>query len=277
MRDELIISIVTICFNCIDDLKKTINSVEKQLKYINCEEIEYVIIDGFSSDGTQKLADIKLEKFKKSGLKSILISEKDNGIFDAINKGIQNSHGQWILILNAGDILHDEYVIRDAIYELKKFSPDVLYGNTMRVNPLFVEEWKPLELSRLKQTMIFCHQSVFIRRNLEGHCYDLQYKYCADYNLMLQLYLNGKKFKWMDRYISDYKLDGVTANKGIVEAYRDVYKIRIANGVINRGNMYYRFRFMIGSVKRYLIKLLPTTIRWNLVRLAHRINFVRFK
>lgn len=270
MRDGLIISIVTICYNCINDLKKTINSVENQLEFIDCEELEYIIIDGLSSDGTQKLADARLKNIKKSGVNTILISEKDNGIFDAINKGVRKSHGQWTLILNAGDILHDKYVIRDAISELKKSSPDVLYGNTMRINPLFQEIWKPGELSGIKRSMIFCHQSVFIRKNLDGHNYDLKYKYCADYNLMLQLYLSGKKFKWIDRYISDYYLDGVTANKGIVKAYREIYRIRITNGVIVRESIYDRLLLLIGCIKRYLIKLLPVTLRWKFVKLLHK-------
>lgn len=270
MTDRLTISIVTICFNCKKDLEKTLYSFESQLEHINPRTVEYVIVDGLSSDGTAELAQYQLASLKKKSIQTVLISEEDNGIYDAINKGVNHSHGEWMLILNAGDVLHDEYVLRDVLRELKKYSPDVLYGNTLRINPLFEEEWKPGEVENLRENMIFCHQSIFVRRNLREHYYNLKYKYCADYDLILRLYLHGKNFRYIDRYISNYSLDGVTANKGIVEAYKDIQKIRMDNGQINAEGLWNKIMLVMGICKRYIIKMLPVTIRWKLVLILHQ-------
>lgn len=100
------ISVITICYNDKDGLIKTINSVQSQIY----EDYEHIIIDGGSLDGTLKLLkEIKNEKCH-------WISERDKGIYDAMNKGIKMAKGEWLIMLNAGDVFADSYV-------LEKFSP----------------------------------------------------------------------------------------------------------------------------------------------------------
>lgn len=109
------ISIVTVCYNCKEDLETTIKSVAAQ----TYKNIEYIIVDGASTDGTKEL----LEKYKTNI--QICISEPDDGIYDAMNKGIAHSHGEWLLFMNAGDTFCDANVLQnifnEPIPEEKKF------------------------------------------------------------------------------------------------------------------------------------------------------------
>ena len=97
------ISIITICFNCKQDLEKTIASVVSQ-QYPNKE---YIVVDGNSSDGTKEV----LLRHKTDI--DICISEADNGIYDALNKGIRQATGEWIICMNAGDVFHNDHVLED--------------------------------------------------------------------------------------------------------------------------------------------------------------------
>lgn len=98
-----LVSIVTVCYNAADMLSKTIESVSAQ----SYENIEYIIIDGASTDGTKQIIQNNIEHIDK------FISEKDNGIYDAMNKGTANSSGEWIIFMNAGDTFYDRDTIKD--------------------------------------------------------------------------------------------------------------------------------------------------------------------
>ena len=116
------ISVITVCFNSEKTIEKTINSVISQ----NNQNYEYIIIDGFSSDKTNEI----IGKYKK--YIKFWISEKDSGIYDAINKGIKKSTGDIISILNSDDIYNDNNVLN---YVSEKFNKDLdvdmLIGNTL--------------------------------------------------------------------------------------------------------------------------------------------------
>ena len=121
------ISIVTICYNSEKTILDTINSVNDQL-YKN---IEHVFIDGLSKDST-------LEIIKKKSLRlNKLISEKDIGIYDAMNKGIKHSTGEYLLFLNSDDILFEEDTISKIVNQIKSHSLDALYGNIVFMNNSF--------------------------------------------------------------------------------------------------------------------------------------------
>ncbi len=95
------ISIITICYNCASDLERTIKSVLVQ----TYSEIEYIIVDGGSTDHTPQV----LDKYKDSI--ECIISEPDEGIYDALNKGIRKASGEWILCLNAGGVLRNDHLL----------------------------------------------------------------------------------------------------------------------------------------------------------------------
>ena len=118
------LSIITICYNCKDQLLDTIQSVVRQ----DYPQIEYIIIDGESSDGTQDAISPYRDKI------STFISEKDHGIYDALNKGVKAATGEWILCLNAGDKLTSDTIISQVLSPAPSDTVSVLYSDCLVVH-----------------------------------------------------------------------------------------------------------------------------------------------
>ena len=119
LNNRPLISIITVVFNCEKYLEETIKSVINQ----TYDNIEYIIIDGGSSDGT-------LDIIKKYEDKiTYWVSEKDGGIYDAMNKGIELSHGEWINFMNGGDIFFNKTVIEDVFLSNNFKNIDIVYYN----------------------------------------------------------------------------------------------------------------------------------------------------
>ncbi|MBR1538500.1 MAG: glycosyltransferase, partial [Bacteroidales bacterium] len=121
------ISVVTICYNARNVVEKTILSVVGQT-YGN---LEYLIIDGASKDGTMTVIDRYRERIETTGR---IVSEPDKGLYDAMNKGIRLATGQWILFMNADDVFVDEHVVADfaAFLEIHP-EAEVVFGNTEQI------------------------------------------------------------------------------------------------------------------------------------------------
>ena len=123
------ISIVTVCYNAERSIKSTIESVLKQ----TYTDYEYILIDGKSTDNTYKIVCSYDKKFKNRGVQYRHISEQDQGIFDAMNKGIQMARGRYINFMNADDKFHDSEVL-ETLFANQELDDDVIYGNTVRVS-----------------------------------------------------------------------------------------------------------------------------------------------
>ena len=203
------ISVVTVTYNAEEFIEKSIKSVLTQ----TYENVEYIIVDGESSDGTLKIIDKYKDKI------DILISEKDSGIYDAMNKGIIAATGEWVHFLNAGDTFSENNTLQTLSLHIDDV--DILYGdlylvhinNTKRYLPSFGTE------------MIFenppCwHQAMLI--NLAYHkntLYDMRYLLASDYDFMLKSYFAGKKFKYIHYPFCDYLTGG--------ESTKQLYKHRL--------------------------------------------------
>ena len=212
------ISIVTVVYNGKSFIERTIKSVISQ-SYIN---IEYIIIDGGSEDGTLELA----EKYQSQI--ALILSGKDNGLYDAMNKGLKDATGDYILFLNAGDELHD----KDTITKVFASSPnaDVYYGNTTVVNKegkiLGDRRLKPpaqLNWKSLKYGMCVSHQS-FIARRLICDFYNLEYKIAADIDWVINVLKQSDKVVNTNIYISNY-LEGGTSNRNKQAAWMERFRI----------------------------------------------------
>lgn len=153
------ISVITICYNDKDGLIKTINSVQSQIY----EDYEHIIIDGGSLDGTLKLLkEIKNEKCH-------WISERDKGIYDAMNKGIKMAKGEWLIMLNAGDVFADSYVLEKVFSSSIPDNINVLYSDYYR----FLSNGKRVkgEVDLINRPS-FNHQNTIYRKRLhEEHGY----------------------------------------------------------------------------------------------------------
>lgn len=202
-----IISVVTVSYNTVATIEQTILSVINQT-YPN---IEYIIIDGGSTDGTIEI----IKKYENRI--HFWISEPDNGIYDAMNKGIDKATGQWINFMNAGDCFHDNKVLESLFGENNYDNCIVIYGNTNLVkNGLFVGRflnnpfWKVRYPFRTGQG--FCHQSLFTKTSLVKKLrFDLSYKYAADFAMSYRLYLLGYNFEYINLVIADYDMTGVSS------------------------------------------------------------------
>lgn len=217
------VSIITVCYNSARTIRKTIESVLNQ----TYKDIEYIIIDGKSTDSTLDIINEYRDKF---GERLIVVSEPDNGIYDAMNKGIKCATGEIIGILNSDDYYENKAVenIKDAM------TPDkyqILYG--------FLRIWKngeEYEINRLShlflQERMINHPSCFVTKSVydDFGCFDLQYISVADYDFMLRMSQNEKvHFIPVNAVITNFALGGMSAS---AEAWLDLLKLQKNYGMI---------------------------------------------
>ena len=211
-----LISVVTICYNAKNDLEKTILSVLSQ----TYQDIEYIIIDGGSTDGTVDII------HKYSERLFYWISEPDKGIYDAMNKGMDRATGSWINFMNAGYTCCDNEFIKNIFgyNDLSDYS--VIYGDcyVSKLNQL--QYLKASSMKKVHVQMPFCHQSSFIRKTRLRFSIDL--KIAADYQMIYEYYrMNGiSSFLYISKPISVFDATGIstTNNNLLQKEYGIVYK-----------------------------------------------------
>ena len=202
-------SIITVTYQAGKVLEDTIQSVIFQT-YRN---VEYIIVDGGSTDNTLDIVKKYQDRI------SIVVSEPDKGLYDAMNKGIRLATGDYICFLNAGDELHENETLQRMVVTLKgKEIPDVIYGETAIVD----EEGHFLHMRRLqapdvlhwksfKEGMLVCHQAFFARRELAlKHPYDLQYRFSADFDWCIRIMKDAKYLHNTRITLIDYLNEGMT-------------------------------------------------------------------
>lgn len=204
------ITVITVCFNALEMLKKTMQSVDSQ-HYSN---LEYIIIDGGSTDGTADYLQSYQGKLTK------YVSEPDKGIYDAMNKGVSISTGSYVIFLNAGDLFADEHTLEN-ITESEISDADVVYGDVLKADKDGHLIRKPAEKAHNAHKMYFCHQSSLTKREcLLQYPFDLRYKMSADFNFFKTLTKKNKIFKQLDIPIAIFDTSGVSntrRSKGLKE------------------------------------------------------------
>jgi len=171
------VTIITVCYNAINGLEKTLESVIAQ----TWDCLEYIVIDGGSTDGSLDV----LEKYKHHV--DCLVSERDKGVYDAMNKGVRIAHGEWVLFMNAGDVFHDEMVVEKMFQDRNLNGVSILFGDTECV---FTNGNRLVKYGdyKIHQIMPSCHQSIFCRRELlVSHPFDLKYKVRADLDFFCKM------------------------------------------------------------------------------------------
>lgn len=215
-----VLSIITVCFNSRDALLATMDNVLLQ----TWTRFEYLVIDGGSSDGTWSLLEQSSSRFDQTHIPYRYVSEPDQGIYDAMNKGTRLSEGTWLLFLNAGDLLAEPHILEQIFSE----SPcgSVIYGDTLCVYQSRRKLYPALPLSHLSHEMAFCHQSALIRRSLLlEHPYDTSYKICADHHFFLSVYLLKEKFDYRPLPISVYEISGYS-DQNKLAAHREQHRMQ---------------------------------------------------
>ncbi len=211
------VTVVTAVLNDAGHIEQTILSVISQTNI----EIEYIIVDGGSKDGTLEL----IGKYKDKI--SLLISEPDRGVYDAMNKGIKYSTGDFVYFLNSGDVLLNPSILSKIKLEELKERNAIIYGNVVVAygNIEALEKPRPFFNSKMKFKGIgICHQSMFFPGKLiRNEKYDLSYNIAADYDLAYRLWRKGTEFLYKDITIAKYDWGkGISSNPyKLLDVYRE--------------------------------------------------------
>lgn len=197
------VSVITVCLNSEKTIRNALDSVRLQ----TYKNIELIIVDGVSTDETLQII------AEYSDIVSTVISEKDNGIYDAMNKGVKLVTGDVVFFLNSDDSFYDSNVIVDVVHSFEQDSTiDILYGNVIFQNNSKLT--KRIYSHINKCTIEFeslCHQVVFARRALFNKVgeFNLKFKTNADYDWLIRVFRSGAKCLWFNRTISLFSLGGM--------------------------------------------------------------------
>jgi glycosyltransferase involved in cell wall biosynthesis len=252
---EPLVTIVTACFNSAQTIADCMNSVLQQT-YSN---IEYVIVDGQSKDST--LATIKSLAPKFKGRLRI-VSESDEGISDAFNKGISLANGDIIGILNSDDM----YALQTVERAVALFSENTgfVFGNLIYLNKagkeLFLQYGDPEYEKRINFVMPnINHPTVFVRKEIYSKygLFDKSLKYAMDYDFMLRLHKFNVKGEYNENIIAYMRTDGKSDDK-FINAYRECRDISIKHGFNpTKAHLHFWFACTKSLLRRSLEKIFP--------------------
>ena len=204
-----LITIITATYNAEKTIEQTISSVLSQ----DYNNIEYIIIDGKSCDGTLD----KISKYKEDRRLKV-ISEPDNGLYDALNKGVKIATGDYIEIIGADDALADSHVVSTVVDELED-DIDIFSGMEYGVDEktcrqcFICDNHVARDKMKYKGGMIG-HAAMFVKKELlEKYPFDLSYRIAADYKFFLQCYYDNKvKFQFSDTLIAYFSRSGMSSD-----------------------------------------------------------------
>lgn len=243
------ISIITPTFNSSKTLRYTLDGLLKQ----TFSNFEYIIIDGKSTDDTLDIVKSYLPLFEQKGVKVTLISEKDNGVYDAMNKGISKTTGELIGINNSDDIyekdalqimwdnyslLSDDEKQNSILYGIEKqWEGDLVY-NVQRRGVDFISHGT------------LPHSTFFVPKVVYDKCgvFDMSYRILADYDFYSRCYIKGIKLRGIDQLISNYKLGGLSSAYFLY--YADFLEIQNKYGFISKKQ--YNKKKKLLKIKRIL-------------------------
>lgn len=205
------VTIITVNYNDAQNLQKTIANVKQQ----DYARLEYIVIDGGSTDTSKEII-IENEEYITHW-----VSEKDQGTFDAMNKGVMLAKGEYVIFMNAGDWFLSPEVI-SKVFSLKESTKaDLVYGHHEVHYPKFIKKKTALPLYYLWKHMIFSHQALFTRKTLlQKHPFDTSFQIAADYDFIFNCYQSGKKFFNSNIFVAGY-LAGGQSELQIIKAYRE--------------------------------------------------------
>lgn len=233
-----LISVITVTFNA----AKTIPSMLTSLRSQTWQDFEYVVIDGGSTDGSLAILD------ENSDLVDVRVSEKDQGIYDAMNKGVSLAQGEYLFFLNADDCFADERVLADVVTTLLAApETDILYGNAIA--------WDEQHRARHRFGWVnkhnigfgnLCHQATFARRSLFERigAFNLDFRIVADLDWFVRAFRAGAKGGYLDRDICLFYAGGAHA-RSLVKLQNEKRKMQQQyHGPVGIALGVFRFRLM---------------------------------
>ena len=218
---DVMFSIITVCYNAADNLRKTLASVERQ----TFGDYEHIIIDGSSTDSTAELLKTAADDSRR-----VIVSESDKGIYDAMNKGLGRAKGEYLIFMNAGDIFAGDdtlNVYTDVITEHNH--PGIVYGQTLLVDTdgtivgeRHLKAPEHLTLDSFAQGMVVCHQAMAVSRRI-APLYDTRWRFSADYEWVVKCLQKSHSNVYTGQVMCHYLSEGTTtANRkaSLVERFR---------------------------------------------------------
>ncbi len=244
--DKPLVSIFTVVFNGEEYLEKTIQSVTDQ----TYDNVEYILIDGGSNDGTVDV----IKKYEAQI--DYWVSEKDAGIYDAMNKGLHLVTGEYIGILNADDF-YEPFAIEKSIEFIKNNDADysvakVQYVNTKNIiSPIF-----PLEKNKIYQEMFYPHISAFISRKAykQVGLFKTQFKIAGDHDMALRIHLAGFRATYLDEIVGKLTEDGISAG---ISSNKESLSVAIENG---KNKISAIFTYISQIFKIAMVRILPQSL-----------------
>jgi glycosyltransferase involved in cell wall biosynthesis len=205
------VSIITVCYNSFAHIQDAIDSVVEQ----DFSNIEHIVIDGNSTDGTQKILE------KNAADLAFWISEPDMGIYDAMNKGIQAATGDIVGILNSDDFYYDQNVISKVASAFSDKNVDAVFGDLIFVDPRNLDRtvrtyssknWHP---DKFAKGYMPAHPTFFVRKEFyeKYGLFETDYKIAADYEMLIRLlYVNKLKYTYLPMKMVKMRKGGVSSN-----------------------------------------------------------------
>lgn len=214
------VSIITVVFNDVSHIEETLLSVLNQT-YPN---VEYIVIDGGSTDGTVEI----IKKYARR--LAYWVTESDGGIYPAMNKGMRHAAGEWVNFMNSGDTFVDNNVLASIFSNTVVLTDKrIIGGHTYRVYSNHVEEWKAMPADVIPAFIPYCHQSTFVRINQDyPWIFDEKYRIAADYKVLYDhFYRFGKNaFFNVDRFVANYRMEDSTTFQNQKKAKREYLSIQ---------------------------------------------------
>ncbi|MDK9362319.1 MULTISPECIES: colanic acid biosynthesis glycosyltransferase WcaE [Lelliottia] len=216
----MFLSVITVAFRNHDGVVKTWRSL-RNLARDPSLTFEWIVVDGGSNDGTAEF----LEKLNGE-FNLRYISEKDKGIYDAMNKGIEMAQGRYAIFLNSGDVFHEDVALFARQLSRQKddamFIGDALldFGDGNKIRRSAKSGWY------IYHSLPASHQAIFFpTAGLKKHPYDLQYKVSSDYALAASLYKSGYPFRRIKGLVSEFSMGGVSTSNNL-ELCQDAKKVQ---------------------------------------------------
>ncbi|MCI1752958.1 MAG: glycosyltransferase [Flavobacteriales bacterium] len=225
------VSVITVCYNSVTEIEETIRSVMVQ----DHADIEHIVIDGGSTDGTQD----KIKRY--SECISHFVSEKDAGVYDAMNKGLKLATGDVVAFVNAGDMMATRNTVSYMVRAFEEGDCDVIYGDALMVDPDDITKvkrfWKGGEYKRenFRKGWMPPHLGTYIRKRAYDRfgLFNMELKVSADYELMFRfLYKHKLSARYVPKVLVRFRLGGVS-NRSFAHVWRanvEVYKAWKLNG-----------------------------------------------
>ncbi len=214
-------TIITPTYNAEATLPPTLRSIEEQV----CDDYELIVMDGGSKDSTVEMA----SSANISADRLTVVSERDRGLYDAMNKAVRLARGKYLVFLNAGDTFHSPDTLATIARAIRDTGADIVYGQTQlvdadrrRIADRHLTAPEHLDFKSFAQGMLVCHQAFIVRRDLAGE-YDLNYRLSADYEWCIRCLQKSRSNVLIDEVLIDYLYEGLSTHnrrKSLMERFR---------------------------------------------------------